>query len=95
MSRIVKGGSVADPALVQELGALRRVDGPLKRLTPREIEVLALMAQGHSNAGIARKLWVAERTVEKHVGSIFSKLPAPETEHPHRRVLAVLTYLAA
>jgi serine/threonine-protein kinase PknK len=73
----------------------RRIDDPLELLTPRETQVLALMAEGHSNAGIARRLWVTERTVEKHVGSILGKLPAPETEHPHRRVLAVLTYLAA
>ncbi|MDX6718106.1 MAG: hypothetical protein QOJ63_360 [Solirubrobacteraceae bacterium] len=73
----------------------RRIDDPLELLTPRQSQVLALMAEGHSNAGIARRLWVTERTVEKHVGSILGKLPPPETEHPHRRVLAVLTYLAA
>jgi DNA-binding NarL/FixJ family response regulator len=94
-SRVAKRGSVVDPALVQGLVAARRLDDPLERLTRREAEVLALMAEGLSNAGIARRLWVTERTVEKHVHSIPVKLPAPETEHPHRRVLAVLAYLAA
>jgi DNA-binding NarL/FixJ family response regulator len=95
LERIVKGGSVVDPALVQELVAARRVDDPLEEITPREREVLALMAQGRSNAGIARDLWVTEGTVEKHVHSILGKLPLPETHDDHRRVLAVLTYLDA
>jgi serine/threonine-protein kinase PknK len=95
VERIVKGGSVVDPALVQELVAARRVDDPLEEITPREREVLALMAQGRSNAGIARDLWVTEGTVEKHVHSILGKLPLPETHDDHRRVLAVLTYLEA
>jgi serine/threonine-protein kinase PknK len=95
LERIVKGGSVVDPALVQELVAARRVDDPLEEITPREREVLALMAQGRSNAGIARDLWVTEGTVEKHVHSILGKLPLPETHDDHRRVLAVLTYLEA
>jgi serine/threonine-protein kinase PknK len=95
VERIVKGGSVVDPALVQELVAARRVDDPLEEITPREREVLALMAQGRSNAGIARDLWVTEGTVEKHVHSILGKLPLPETHDDHRRVLAVLTYLDA
>jgi DNA-binding NarL/FixJ family response regulator len=95
LERIVKGASVVDPAVVQELVVARRVDDPLEALSPRETEVLALMAEGRSNAGIARELWVTEGTVEKHVHSILSKLPVPETEHPHRRVLAVLTFLAA
>ena len=76
----MKGGSVIDPALVQELVAARRVDDPLDVLTPREREVLALMAEGRSNAGIARQLWVAEGTVEKHVHSILGKLRLPETD---------------
>ena len=75
LERIVKGGSVIDPALVQELVAARRVDDPLDVLTPREREVLALMAEGRSNAGIARRLWVAEGTVEKHVHSILGEAP--------------------
>jgi DNA-binding NarL/FixJ family response regulator len=95
VERIVKGGSVVDPALVQELVAARRADDPLEEITPREREVLALMAQGRSNAGIARDLWVTEGTVEKHVHSILGKLPLPETHDDHRRVLAVLTYLDA
>jgi serine/threonine-protein kinase PknK len=95
LERIVKGGSVVDPALVQELVAARRVDDPLDFLTAREREVLALMAEGRSNAGIARGLWVTEGTVEKHVHSILSKLRLPETEGDHRRVLAVLTFLEA
>jgi DNA-binding NarL/FixJ family response regulator len=95
LERIVKGGSVVDPALVQELVAARRVDDPLEEITPREREVLSLMAEGRSNAGIARDLWVTEGTVEKHVHSILSKLPLPETQDDHRRVLAVLAYLDA
>ena len=95
LERIVRGGSVIDPALVQELVAARRVDDPLDVLTPREREVLALMAEGRSNAGIARQLWVAEGTVEKHVHSILGKLRLPETTDDHRRVLAVITYLDA
>ncbi|MFL5794567.1 MAG: helix-turn-helix transcriptional regulator, partial [Actinomycetota bacterium] len=66
---------------------------PLDRLTQRENEVLGLMAEGRSNAGIARRLWVTEGTVEKHVRSILTKLTLPETEDDHRRVLAVLTFL--
>jgi DNA-binding NarL/FixJ family response regulator len=95
LERIVKGGSVVDPALVQELVAARRADDPLEEITPREREVLALMAEGRSNAGIARELWVTEGTVEKHVHSILSKLPLPDTQDDHRRVLAVLTFLDA
>ena len=95
LERIVKGASVVDPALVQELVAARRVNDPLEDLSPREREVLALMAEGRSNAGIARQLWVTEGTVEKHVHSILRKLRLPETEDDHRRVLAVVTYLDA
>jgi DNA-binding NarL/FixJ family response regulator len=90
---IVKGGSVVDPALVQELVAMRRQHDPLAELTTREREVLALMAEGRSNAGIAHRLWVTEGTVEKHVRSILSKLPLPATDEDHRRVLAVIAYL--
>jgi DNA-binding NarL/FixJ family response regulator len=95
LERIVKGGSVVDPALVQELVAARRVEDPLDALSPREREVLALMAEGRSNAGIAHQLWVTEGTVEKHVHSILRKLRLPETSDDHRRVLAVLTFLEA
>jgi DNA-binding NarL/FixJ family response regulator len=93
LGRIAAGGSVVDPALVQELVAARRMDDPLEVLTPREREVLELMAEGRSNAGIGRVLWVTEGTVEKHVHSILAKLQLPETGEDHRRVLAVLTFL--
>jgi DNA-binding NarL/FixJ family response regulator len=95
LERIVRGGSIVDAALVQELVAARRVRDPLDVLSPREKEVLALMAEGRSNAGIARKLWVTEGTVEKHVHSILAKLSLPETEDDHRRVMAVITFLEA
>jgi DNA-binding NarL/FixJ family response regulator len=93
LTRLADGGSVVDPALVQELVAVRRADDPLGVLTPREREVLSLMAEGRSNAGIARLLWVTEGTVEKHVHSILAKLELPETSDDHRRVLAVITFL--
>jgi DNA-binding NarL/FixJ family response regulator len=95
VERIVRGGSAVDPALVQELVAARRVEDPLDVLSPREREVLALMAEGRSNAGIAKELWVTEGTVEKHVHSILAKLRLPETSEHHRRVLAVVTFLEA
>jgi DNA-binding NarL/FixJ family response regulator len=78
---------------VTELVSARRRDDPLAMLSAREREVLALMAEGRSNAGIARRLWVTEGTVEKHVRSILTKLTLPETQDDHRRVLAVLTFL--
>jgi DNA-binding NarL/FixJ family response regulator len=93
LERIMKGGSAIDPAVVQELVATRRVDDPLGVLTERERDVLALMAEGRSNVGIANRLWVTEGTVEKHVGSILTKLDLYAEEDDHRRVLAVLTYL--
>ena len=93
LERIVKGGSVVDPALVRELVAARRVEDPLDVLSPREREVLSLMAEGRSNAGIARQLWITEGTVEKHVHSILTKLRLPATEDDQRRVLAVITFL--
>jgi DNA-binding NarL/FixJ family response regulator len=95
VDRIARGGSVVDPALVQELVAARRTDDPLAELTPREREVLSQMAEGRSNAGIARRLWVTEGTVEKHVHSILAKLRLPETDDDHRRVLAVIRFLEA
>ena len=93
LERIAKGGSVVDPALVQELVTARRRNDPLAALSTRERQVLELMAEGHSNAGIGRHLWVTEGTVEKHVRSILAKLDLPETADHHRRVLAVLTFL--
>lgn len=93
LERVSKGASVVDPALVQELVSARRRDDPLAVLSTREKEVLMLMAEGRSNGGIARRLWVSEGTVQKHVRSILMKLNLPETGDDHRRVLAVITYL--
>jgi DNA-binding NarL/FixJ family response regulator len=95
LERILEGGCVVDPALIQELVARRHRNDPLADLTPREREVLALMAEGHSNSGIAGKLFVTEGAVEKHVRSIMAKLRLPATHDAHRRVLAVLAFLAA
>jgi DNA-binding NarL/FixJ family response regulator len=95
VERIAEGGSVVDPSLVHELVTARRREDPLADLTQREQEVLALMAEGLSNGGIARRLWVAESTVEKHVHSILAKLRLQETHDEHRRVLAVITFLDA
>jgi DNA-binding NarL/FixJ family response regulator len=95
LRRIVSGGSIVDPLLVQELVAARRVSDPLEVLSTRETQVLALMAEGRSNAGIGRLLHVAEGTVEKHIRSILMKLSLHGTEDDHRRVLAVITYLDA
>ena len=95
LERIAKGGSVIDPTLVRELVGARRRDDPLSVLTSREREVLGLMAEGRSNAGIAHRLWVTEGTVEKHVRSILAKLELHETEEDHRRVLAVVAFLDA
>ena len=93
LQRIAAGGSVIDPGLVQTLVKVRRGKDPLSALTAREREVLALMAEGRSNAGIAGQLWLAEGTVEKHVRHILAKLNLPETKDDHRRVLAVVTFL--
>ncbi|WP_197373373.1 response regulator [Mycolicibacterium baixiangningiae] len=95
LERIAKGASIIDPALVHELVSARRRDDPLAVLSTREQEVLMQMAEGRSNAGIARRLWVTEGTVEKHVRSILTKLNLPETGDDHRRVRAVITYLEA
>jgi serine/threonine-protein kinase PknK len=93
LQRVLHGASVVDPALVAELVAARHRHDPLAALSAREREVLALMAEGRSNAGIARRLWVTEGTVEKHVRSILTKLDLAETDDDHRRVLAVLAFL--
>ena len=87
------GAVVVDPILIQQLVAARRAEDPLEDLSAREREVLGLMAEGRSNAGIARQLWVTDSTVEKHVHSIFMKLRIPETGDDHRRVLAVIGFL--
>jgi DNA-binding NarL/FixJ family response regulator len=93
VERIARGGSVVDAALVQELVAAGRRNDPLGDLTPREREVLALMAEGRSNNGIAHRLFITEGAVEKHVRSILMKLQLPTTGDDHRRVLAVITFL--
>jgi DNA-binding NarL/FixJ family response regulator len=95
LSRVAHGASVIDPALVQELVAARRRDDPLGALSARERDVLTLMAEGLSNAGIGRRLWITEGTVEKHVRSILTKLDLAETADDHRRVRAVIMYLDA
>jgi serine/threonine-protein kinase PknK len=95
LERISDGGSVVDPALVQELVNQRHRRDPLADLTAREREVLALMAEGHSNSGIASRLFVTESAVEKHVRSILAKLRLPANQDAHRRVLAVLVFLSA
>jgi DNA-binding NarL/FixJ family response regulator len=91
--RVGEGGSALDPEVVSMLLGRRRRDDPLEALTPREREVLELMAEGRSNLAIAEQLVITERAVEKHVTSIFSKLNLPPTAEDHRRVLAVLTFL--
>jgi DNA-binding NarL/FixJ family response regulator len=95
LGRIARGGSVVDPSLIQELVTAQRRNDPLAALTPRERETLELMAEGYSNAGIARRLSVTEGTVEKHVNSILTKLDLPESHDDHRRVLAVIAFLDA
>ncbi|MDR7280547.1 response regulator transcription factor [Catenuloplanes atrovinosus] len=93
LGRVAGGGTVLDPEVVAQLFARRRRDDPLRQLTPREREVLGLMAEGLSNTAIARKLVVSDGAVEKHVRNIFTKLQLPPDEEQHRRVLAVLAYL--
>lgn len=92
--RVAAGGTALDPEVVAGFVGARR-ENPLGELTARETEVLALMAEGRTNAAIARRLWLTERTVEAHVRSILSKLDLPQTADDHRRVLAALAYLAA
>lgn len=93
--RVADGGTAMDPEVVAQLMARRGGDGPLEELTPRERDVLELMAEGRSNAGVAEALVVTQGAVEKHVTSIFWKLGLPQAESDHRRVLAVLQYLRA
>jgi DNA-binding NarL/FixJ family response regulator len=93
LDRVGRGGLVVDPELVTELISARRRTDPLEPLSQREREVLALVAEGRSNAGIARQLWISEGTVEKHVRSILTKLGLSDSDNDHRRVLAVLRYL--
>lgn len=93
--RVSRGGSALDPEVVKQLLSPRPADGLLADLTPREHEVLALMAEGQTNAGIARQLWLTEKTVETHVRSILGKLGLAHSAEGHRRVLAVLTFLRA
>jgi DNA-binding NarL/FixJ family response regulator len=90
-ARVAAGGTVIDPEVVAQL--IGRQQTPLDALTPRETEVLSLMAEGHSNQAIVERLEISHSAVEKHVRKVFLKLGLPETEHHHRRVLAVLTYL--
>ena len=94
LSRVARGGSALDPEVVSRLIQGQRRAGPLNSLTNRERDVLALMAEGRNNLGIARRLWITDRTVETHVGSILAKLDLTGTDEDHRRVLAVLTYLS-
>jgi DNA-binding NarL/FixJ family response regulator len=95
VERIVDGGCVIDPALVEELMGRRHRRDPLAELTARERDVLGLMAQGRSNIGIAHQLWISESAVEKHVKSVMAKLNLPAGPDDHRRVLAVVTFLNA
>jgi DNA-binding NarL/FixJ family response regulator len=93
MQRVAAGGTAVDPLVISQLVASRR-QGPLEVLSPREREVLALMAEGHANGTIAARLHVTERAVHKHVGNIFAKLDLPPDDSSHRRVSAVLAYLS-
>ncbi len=93
LQRVAAGGSALDPEVVARLIAPPRPGEALRALTGREREVLAVMAEGRTNAGIARKLWLSDRTVETHVSSILAKLGIDDNDEDHRRVLAVLTYL--
>ena len=93
--RVANGGSALDPEVVKQLLSPRREDDALAGLTPREREVLGLVAEGRTNASIAKELWLTEKTVETHVRSILGKLDLPQDGDTHRRVLAVVTYLRA
>jgi DNA-binding NarL/FixJ family response regulator len=93
--RVAEGGTALDPQVVAKLVDPRSSSSPFEELTPRELEVLSLMAEGRTNAGIAARLWLTDRTVETHVRSILGKLGIPQTPTDHRRVLAVVAYLQA
>ncbi|WP_030172243.1 MULTISPECIES: response regulator transcription factor [Actinomycetes] len=93
LERVVAGGTVMDPEVVSQLMSRRRADDPIRSLTPRESEVLRLMAEGLGNADIARKLVVSDTAVSKHIGNIFAKLGLTTSDTGHRRVLAVLAHL--
>jgi DNA-binding NarL/FixJ family response regulator len=95
LRRVAAGGSALDPEVVSRLIGVRHAGKPLESLTAREREVLTLMAEGRTNVGIARRLWLTERTVETHVGSILAKLGLAGSDEDHRRVLAVLVYLSS
>ena len=95
LQRIASGGSALDPEVVSRLISINSASGPLHTLTPRERDVLALMAQGRTNAGIAERLFLSERTVETHIASLLAKIGVEPTAHGHRRVLAVLAFLNA
>ncbi|MDN5855010.1 MAG: response regulator transcription factor [Actinomycetia bacterium] len=93
LQRVIDGGTVMDPEVISQLMVRRRSDDPLHELTPREREVLALMAEGHANGRIAELMYVSETAVGKHIGNIFNKLGLSPADAGHRRVLAVLAYL--
>jgi len=93
LRRVARGGTALDPEVVAQLMVRSRADDPLAALTPREREVLAAMAEGRTNVGIARLLTITEGATEKHISNIFGKLALPDSQDDHRRVLAVLTYL--
>ena len=95
IDRVAGGGTVIDPEVIAQLLVRQQRDNPLDRLTPRETEVLALMAQGHTNASIVERLDISHSAVEKHVRKVFAKLRLNDDDQHHRRVLAVLTYLGA
>jgi len=95
LRRVANGGTALDPEVVAQLMARNRADDPLSTLTPREREVLAAMAEGRTNIGIARQLSITEGAAEKHISNIFGKLELPESPGDHRRVLAVLAYLGS
>jgi DNA-binding NarL/FixJ family response regulator len=95
LRRVANGGTALDPEVVAQLMARNRADDPLSTLTPREREVLAAMAEGRTNIGIARQLSITEGAAEKHISNIFGKLQLPESASDHRRVLAVLAYLGS
>ena len=95
LHRVARGGTALDPEVVAQLMVRSRADGPLTALTPREREVLAAMAEGRTNVGIAKLLSISEGATEKHISNIFGKLELPDTQNDHRRVLAVLAYLGS